>query len=78
MIDDMIISKFERIVFSLTDSTTHSIFTIICVNLAEAQSILKEVQKQGVALARVEIIEELMYVHDWLAKEIRSRVFAPA
>jgi hypothetical protein len=75
----MIFSKFERIVFSLTDSTTHSIFTIICVNLAEAQSILKEVQKQeGVALAKVEIIEELKYVHDWLAKEIRSQVLADA
>jgi DNA-binding Lrp family transcriptional regulator len=75
MIDGMIISKFERIVFSLTDSMTHSIFTIICVNLAEAQSILKEVQKlEGVSLAKVEIIEELMYVHDWLAKEIRSQV----
>jgi DNA-binding Lrp family transcriptional regulator len=78
-IDDMIISKFERIVFSLTDSTTHSIFTIICVNLAEAQSILKEVQKQeGVALAKVEIIEELVYVHDWLAKEVRSRALVAA
>lgn len=75
MIDGMIISKFERTVFSLTDSTSHSIFTIICVNLAEAQSILREVQKQeGVALAKMEIIEELIYVHDWLAKEIRSRV----
>ena len=75
----MIISKFERIVFSLTDSTTHSIFTIICVNLAEAQSILKEVQKQeGVALAKVEIIEELVYVHDWLAKEVRSRALVAA
>jgi hypothetical protein len=78
MIDDLIISKFERIVFSLTDSSTHSIFTIICVNLAEAQSILKEVQKQeGVASAKVEIIE-LMYVHDWLAKEVSSRALAPA
>jgi DNA-binding Lrp family transcriptional regulator len=77
MIDDLITSKFERIVFSLTDSATHSIFTIICVNLAEAQSILKEVQKQeGVSLAKVEIIEELMYVHDWLAKEVRKGAFA--
>ena len=47
--------------------------------MAEAQSILKEVQKQeGVALAKVEIIEELKYVHDWLAKEIRSQVLAHA
>ena len=79
MIDDLITSKFERIVFGLTDSTTHSIFTIICVNLAEAQSILKEVQKEeGVTLAKIEIIEELMYVHDWLAKEVGSRALAPA
>jgi DNA-binding Lrp family transcriptional regulator len=79
IIDDLITSKFERIVFSLTDSTTHSIFTIICVNLAEAQSILKEIQKEeGVTLVKMEIIEELMYVHDWLAKEVRSRAIAPA
>jgi AraC-like DNA-binding protein len=79
MIDDMIISKFERIVFSLTDSTTHSIFTIVCVNLAEAQSILKDVQRQeGVVLAKMEIIEGLIYVHDWLAKEIRSQMLAHA
>jgi hypothetical protein len=76
MIDNLITSKFERIVFSLTDSATHSIFTIICVNLAEAQSILKEVQKQeGVRLAKMEIIEELIYVHDWLAKEVRKGAF---
>jgi DNA-binding Lrp family transcriptional regulator len=78
MIDELIFSKYERIVFSLTDSTTHSIFTIICVNLAEAQSILKEAQKQqGVTLAKMEIIEELMYVHDWLAKEVSPRALAP-
>ena len=79
MIDELITSKFERIVFSLTDSTTHSIFTVICVNLAEAPSILKQVLKQeGVTLAKLEIIEELMYVHDWIAKEVRSRALAPA
>jgi DNA-binding Lrp family transcriptional regulator len=78
IIDGLITSKFERIVFSLTDSTTHSIFTIICVNLAEAQSILKEVQKEdGVTLVRMEIIEELIYIHDWLEKEVRSRALAP-
>ncbi len=77
IIDDLILSKFERIVFNLTDSTTHSFFTIICVNLAEAQSILKEIQKQeGVTLASMEIIEELKYVHDWLAKEVRTRALA--
>jgi len=77
MIDDLISSKFERIVFSLTDSSTHSIFTIICINLAEAQSISKEIRKQeGVSLVKIEIIEELMYVHNWLAKEVRSRALA--
>ena len=77
MIDELITSKFERIVFSLTDSTTHSIFTIICINLAEAQTISKDIRKQeGVILVKMEIIEELMYVHDWLAKEVRNRELA--
>ncbi len=39
--------------------------------------ILKEVQRQGgVSLAKVEIIEELIYVHDWMAKEVRKGAFA--
>jgi DNA-binding Lrp family transcriptional regulator len=76
IIDDLITSKFERIVFSLTDSSTHSIFTIICMNLAEAQSISKEIEKeQGVTLVKMEIIEDLTYVHDWLMKEVEARVF---
>jgi hypothetical protein len=45
--------------------------------LAEAQSISKESRRQeGVSLVKIEIIEELMYVHDWLAKEVRSRALA--
>jgi hypothetical protein len=45
--------------------------------VCEAQSILKEVQKEeGVTLAKMEIIEELMYIHEWLAKEVRTRALA--
>ncbi len=34
MIDHLIISKDGRIFFDLTDSTTYSIFMVICINLA--------------------------------------------
>jgi hypothetical protein len=78
-IDNFITSTFDRIAFALTDSLTHSIFTIICTNLAEARSIAEEIQKhEGVALARVEIIEELRYVSDWMAKEVRTRATTTA
>lgn len=73
-IDNFIMSSFERIVFCLTDSPTHSIFNIICSNLAEAKSIEQRVRNQvGVSLARIEIIEGLTYVYDWMAKEITTR-----
>jgi hypothetical protein len=66
----LIIPSFAKPLYSFD-------FNGICVNLAEAQLILKEVQKQGgVSLAKVEIIEELICEHDWMAKEVRKRAFA--
>jgi DNA-binding Lrp family transcriptional regulator len=73
-IDDLIVSSFERIVFRLTNSETHSIFTILCSNVAEMKEILKWARSQrGVTLARTEITENQDYVHDWLEREVGRR-----
>jgi len=73
-IDDLVVSKFERIVFRLTNSDTHSIFTILCANVAEMKEILKWARSQrGVTLARTDITENQDYVHEWLEREVGRR-----
>jgi DNA-binding Lrp family transcriptional regulator len=73
-IDDLVASKFERIVFRLTNSETHSIFTILCSNVAEMKEILKWARSQrGVTMARTEITENQDYVHEWLEREVGRR-----
>jgi hypothetical protein len=74
-IDELVGSRFERIVFRLTNSGTHSIFTILCSNVAEMKEILKWARSQrGVTLARTDITENQDYVHEWLEREVRRRV----
>jgi DNA-binding Lrp family transcriptional regulator len=73
-VDDLVVSRFERIVFKLTNSETHSIFTILCSNVAEMKEILKWARSQrGVTLARTEITENQDYVHEWLEREVKRR-----
>jgi len=73
-IDDLVVSRFERIVFRLTNSETHSIFTILCSNVAEMKEILKWARSQrGVTLARTDITENQDYVHEWLEREVKRR-----
>ena len=74
-IDDSVGAKFERIVFRLTNSETHSIFTVLCSNIPEMKDILKWVRAQdGVRLARTDILEEQDYVHEWLDREVQRHI----
>ncbi len=74
-VDDLVVSKFERIVFRLTNSETHSIFTVLCSNVAEMKEILKWARAQdGVRLAKTEILEDQNYVHEWLELEVGRRI----
>ncbi len=74
-VDDSIGTKFERIVFRLTNSETHSIFTILCSNVGEMKEVSKWVrQQEGVRLAKTDIVENQEYVHDWLEKEIARQL----
>ncbi len=76
-IDDSVDSRFERIVFRLTNSETHSIFTILCSNVAEVKDVLKWAQGQeGIRLAQAGIVENQEYAHEWLEREVAKRALA--
>jgi DNA-binding Lrp family transcriptional regulator len=74
-IDEAIASRFERTVFKLTNSDTHSMFTILCTNVGETKEILSWAKSQtGVVLAKTDIIEQQDYVYDWLEQEVKNRI----
>jgi len=74
-IDDLVVSEFERMVFRLTNSETHSVFTILCSNVSETKEILKWARAQeGVRLAKTDILEDQDSVHEWLEREVRRRI----
>jgi DNA-binding Lrp family transcriptional regulator len=76
-LDDAVTSKFERIVFKLTNSETHSVFTILCTNVGEMKDILGWARSQpGVGFAKTDILEQQDYVHDWLEQEVKGRIEA--
>jgi DNA-binding Lrp family transcriptional regulator len=74
-LDEAIASKFERTVFKLTNSDTHSTFTILCANVGEMKDILGWARLQsGVELAKTDILEVQDYAHDWLEQEVNDRI----
>jgi DNA-binding Lrp family transcriptional regulator len=74
-IDDLVASRFDRIVFRLTNSDTHSIFVILCMNIGEMKEVLGWARSQkGVELARTDIMEQQEYVHEWLERVVHDRV----
>jgi DNA-binding Lrp family transcriptional regulator len=76
-IDDLVVSKFERIVFRLTNSETHSTFTVLCSNVSEMKEILNWTRAQeGVRLAKTYILEDQDYVHEWLEREVGKRTYS--
>ena len=74
-IDEAITSRFERMVFRLTNSETHSTFTILCSNVGEMKDVGGWAKSQpGVVFAKTDILEQQDYVHDWIEREIKSHI----
>ncbi len=70
-LDEIIASKLDRIVFSVTAESTASQFTFVCNNVVEAEEIEQWIQGlDGVAEARMGIIKEFILVSGWLDDEI--------
>jgi DNA-binding Lrp family transcriptional regulator len=76
-LDEMIGSKLERIVYSVTVGSTVSQFTFVCNNVIEAEEIHEWIQGlDGVAEARMGIIREFILVSGWLDEEIEAMLSA--
>jgi len=74
-VDESVGSRFEQTVFKLTNSETHSIFTILCENVAETREVLRWARAQdGVKLAKTDILEEQECVYDWIEGEVARRI----
>lgn len=70
-LDEMIGSKLERVVYSVTADSTVSQFTFVSNNVIEAEEIEEWIQGlDGVAEARMGIIREFVLVSGWLDDEI--------
>jgi hypothetical protein len=77
-LDEAIASRFKRMVFKLTNSETHSAFTILCSNAGEVKEIHRWAKSQpGVEFAKTDILEQQDYVHDWLEREVKNRIREP-
>jgi DNA-binding Lrp family transcriptional regulator len=73
-LDEEVRKKYERVPFRLTNSRTHSIFTILCSNVAEMKDIQAWARAhKGVRFARTDILEEQVYVRRWLEQEVDRR-----
>ncbi len=72
--DDLILRTVGNIAMSNTAPTEHSMFSIHCENLADAERIFQWIRGlDGVGKAKMGIYQEKITVNDWLTEEIERR-----
>jgi DNA-binding Lrp family transcriptional regulator len=77
-VDRLVASRIENLVFRASASKTGSIFGFTGANVAEGSEILNWVKKlPGVKAARMNIVEEILHVFDWLEGEVKTRANMP-
>jgi hypothetical protein len=70
-VERLVAAKIDNLVFSAADSRNGSIFGFTGRNVAGGNEILRWVKQQpGVRSARMNIVEEVVYVFDWLEREL--------
>jgi hypothetical protein len=75
VIDDSILTKFNKIEWMYTVSNQYSMFVMHCENTAEAEGISSWAKSlEGVREVRMDIIEEQITVSEWLEEEIEMRL----
>jgi DNA-binding Lrp family transcriptional regulator len=75
IIDDSILTKFNKIEWMYTVSNQYSMFVMHCENTAEAEGISSWVKSlEGVREVRMDIIEEQITVSEWLEEEIEMHL----
>ncbi|MGI0081593.1 MAG: hypothetical protein ACRECH_18485 [Nitrososphaerales archaeon] len=73
-VDEFVASKIDNLVFRASASKNVSIFGFNGANVAEGTEILKWVKKlQGVKSAKMNIVEDVVHVYDWLEREVSER-----
>ncbi len=72
-VDELVVSKFHRIVFRDMTSNTHSVFGITCPNITDAEEISKWIQaRPGVRSVLLNIVEEPIHVYGWLENQVKK------
>jgi DNA-binding Lrp family transcriptional regulator len=72
-VERLVAAKIGNLVFSAADSRNGSIFGFTGRNVAEGNEILRWVKEQpGVKSARMNIVEEVVYVFDWVERELET------
>jgi len=75
IIDKQITAKLDSLVFSWTDNKTFSVFTMVCMNMSEADEIDRWIRSlDGVQNVRMDFIKEGLIPREWLDTEIERRV----
>jgi AraC-like DNA-binding protein len=75
-LDKLITSNFDPIMrFRNTESRTHSVYGFACANVTDGAEIRKSIENQpGVRTVRMNIVEQLVHVYDWIESEVSLMV----
>jgi hypothetical protein len=69
-VDRLVTSRIENLVFKAADSSNTLIYGFSGKNVAEGRELLDWLTKQpGVESVRINIVERVVYVFDWLERE---------
>ena len=69
--DMSIKSLLQRIIFSNTSAKRYSVFSVLCNNLGEAESIQEEIAGvKGIGSVKMGIVRKVYFVSDWLDDQI--------
>jgi DNA-binding Lrp family transcriptional regulator len=73
-VDEAVSSKIPNLVFRASAAKNELIFGFNGTNIAEGNEILKSVKKHPeVKSAKLNIVENVVHVYDWLEKEVEKR-----
>jgi len=68
-------SLLQRIVFSNTSAKRYSVFSALCNNFGEAESIRKEIARvEGVKGVKLGVVKKIFFVSDWLDERIEREI----
>jgi DNA-binding Lrp family transcriptional regulator len=77
-IDAELRQSISRIIFADTSAQHYSVIASICQNISEAEEICDLVRNtKGVNEVLATVFEDIIFVHDWISREIERRIEKP-